>query len=373
MAGGIDVHAAGPRRAARAGAERRPAARRASARLARRLGPGADGRPRAGVFGGMELAPGEGLALINSSAFGTGLGRAGAGRRRPAAWTPRTWPRRSAWRASPPTSTCCIAAIERARPDPVLARTLARFRELLEGSYLWEEGAARNLQDPLTYRSTAPIQAAARRARRPRARRSWRSSSTRRRATRWSRWRTGRSSRRAALRGRRALGRARLRPHRAGDDARSGLRAQRQAAGHALVRAARPGCSSQGGPDLGLSILAITAQSLAAEVEHARPAGLVHSSTSTARRGGHRGPCVAPASLRAPAGGAGRRWATGSWPSSCSCPRRPWTCAASIAARARHAAAHERAPAGRADDEGRRHAAGGREPRERAHPRGAIA
>ena len=55
-------------------------------------------------------------------------------------------------------------AIERARPDPVLAATLARFRELLEGSYLWAEGAARNLQDPLNFRSTAPVQAAARRA-----------------------------------------------------------------------------------------------------------------------------------------------------------------------------------------------------------------
>jgi histidine ammonia-lyase len=55
-------------------------------------------------------------------------------------------------------------AIERARPDPVLARTLARLRELLQGSYLWAEGAQRNLQDPLNYRSTAPVQAAARRA-----------------------------------------------------------------------------------------------------------------------------------------------------------------------------------------------------------------
>jgi histidine ammonia-lyase len=55
-------------------------------------------------------------------------------------------------------------SIERARPDAVLARTLARFRELLEGSYLWADGAARNLQDPLSFRSTAPVQTAARRA-----------------------------------------------------------------------------------------------------------------------------------------------------------------------------------------------------------------
>ena len=55
-------------------------------------------------------------------------------------------------------------AIERFRPDPALARTLSRLREMLTGSYLWEEDVARNLQDPLTYRSTAPIQATARRA-----------------------------------------------------------------------------------------------------------------------------------------------------------------------------------------------------------------
>ena len=40
----------------------------------------------------------------------------------------------------------------------------ARWRasvSLLGGSYLWQEGAARNLQDPLTYRSAAAVQAAA--------------------------------------------------------------------------------------------------------------------------------------------------------------------------------------------------------------------
>jgi histidine ammonia-lyase len=55
-------------------------------------------------------------------------------------------------------------AVEQARPDPDLAAALVRLRALLDGSFLWAEGAARNLQDPLTYRSTAPIQATARRA-----------------------------------------------------------------------------------------------------------------------------------------------------------------------------------------------------------------
>jgi histidine ammonia-lyase len=115
------------------------------------------------VFAGMDLVQGEGLALINSSAFGTGsaaLALADAGR---------------LVNSADAAAALCLEgfaanvsvlhpAIERARPDPVLARTLARLRELLSGSYLWDEGAARNLQDPLNFRSTAPVQAAARRA-----------------------------------------------------------------------------------------------------------------------------------------------------------------------------------------------------------------
>ena len=117
----------------------------------------------AGVFDGVELVAGEGLALINSSAFGTGLGAL------------------ALWDAARLVDAADVAgalslegfaanpailhpAVERARPDPILARTLARLRELLDGSFLWREGAARNLQDPLTYRSTAPLQAVAHRA-----------------------------------------------------------------------------------------------------------------------------------------------------------------------------------------------------------------
>jgi histidine ammonia-lyase len=116
----------------------------------------------AAVFGGVDLLPGEGLALINSSAFGTGsaaLALADAVRLTDAADVAGAL----ALEGFSANLAVLHPAIERARPDPVLARTLARFRGLLEGSFLWEEGAARNLQDPLTYRSTAPIQATARR------------------------------------------------------------------------------------------------------------------------------------------------------------------------------------------------------------------
>jgi histidine ammonia-lyase len=115
------------------------------------------------VFRGMELAPGEGLALINSGAFGTGL----------AALAVADATRLSD--AADVAAALCLEgfganlsvlhpAIESARRDPVLTATLRRLRDLLEGSYLWQEGAARNLQDPLTFRGTAPIQATARRA-----------------------------------------------------------------------------------------------------------------------------------------------------------------------------------------------------------------
>jgi histidine ammonia-lyase len=117
----------------------------------------------AGVFTGEELVQGEGLALINTSAFGTGsaaLALADAGRLLGAADVAAAL----ALEGFAANLSVLHPAIERARPDPVLAGTLARFRRLLEGSYLWTEGAARNLQDPLNFRSAAPVQAAARRA-----------------------------------------------------------------------------------------------------------------------------------------------------------------------------------------------------------------
>jgi histidine ammonia-lyase len=112
-----------------------------------------------GVFADFDLAPGEGLALINSSAFGTALAAlalADATRLVDAADVAGALAMEG-FAANPSVLHC---AVEQARPDAVLARTLAHFRELLEGSFLWGRGAARNLQDPLTYRSTPAIQAA---------------------------------------------------------------------------------------------------------------------------------------------------------------------------------------------------------------------
>ncbi len=49
-----------------------------------------------------------------------------------------------------------------ARPYRGLVDTLARLRRLLEGSYLWEPEAPRNLQDPLSFRCIPQVHGAAR-------------------------------------------------------------------------------------------------------------------------------------------------------------------------------------------------------------------
>jgi histidine ammonia-lyase len=114
-----------------------------------------------GVLAGVELAPGEGLAVLNTSAFGTGLAALAlhdAARLLDAADVAGAL----ALEGFAANLSVLDPALEQARPDPALGRALARFRMLLDGSYLWREGAARNLQDPLSFRSTVAVQAAAR-------------------------------------------------------------------------------------------------------------------------------------------------------------------------------------------------------------------
>jgi histidine ammonia-lyase len=53
-------------------------------------------------------------------------------------------------------------AIGQARPYAGLKTSLERMRTLLGGSRLWEPGAPRNLQDPLTFRTVAVVHGAAR-------------------------------------------------------------------------------------------------------------------------------------------------------------------------------------------------------------------
>jgi len=125
------------------------------------LGPMADLAHGLLTRSGFELAENEGLALVSSNAFTT-------------AWACLALADAHALmdtldvagaldlEAFGANLTCLHPVIEQTRPYPGLAQTLHRLRELLEGSYLWQPGAARFLQDPLTFRCLPQIHGAAR-------------------------------------------------------------------------------------------------------------------------------------------------------------------------------------------------------------------
>jgi histidine ammonia-lyase len=114
-----------------------------------------------GLFRGMALEAGEGTAILDNNAFSTGwatlavadvatlldtMDVAGALSLEGLAANP----------------TMLHAAIGEVRPYPGLRRTLTRFRELLDGSAIWDPGVPLNLQDPLTFRNLPQIQGACR-------------------------------------------------------------------------------------------------------------------------------------------------------------------------------------------------------------------
>jgi len=116
-----------------------------------------------GVIGEMDLHAGEGLALLNNSAFGTAtaaLALHDAERLLDAADVAGAL----ALEGFGANLSVLHPGVEDARPHATFAATLERTRALLAGSYLWEDGAARNLQDPLTFRSTVAVQAVGREA-----------------------------------------------------------------------------------------------------------------------------------------------------------------------------------------------------------------
>ncbi len=103
----------------------------------------------------------EGLALINNNAFSTGWAALAAlaaeqllGEADVAAALDL-----EAFAANPSPLDPVVAEI---RPHPGLVATIRRLRALLAGSSLFEPGNARNLQDPLTFRSIPQILGAAR-------------------------------------------------------------------------------------------------------------------------------------------------------------------------------------------------------------------
>jgi histidine ammonia-lyase len=114
-----------------------------------------------GVLGDFELAAGEALALVNNNSFGTGfstLALADADRLLDALEAAAALD----LEAFAANLSIVHPAVAETRPYPGLARTLTRLRALLEGSFLWADGAARNLQDPLTFRGIPQVLGAAR-------------------------------------------------------------------------------------------------------------------------------------------------------------------------------------------------------------------
>jgi histidine ammonia-lyase len=125
------------------------------------LGPMADLAYGLITRSGFEVAENEGLALVSSNAFTT-------------AWACMATVDAEALlsvfdvagaldlEAFGANLSCLHPVIEQTRPFPGLATTLHQLRLLLAGSYLWQPGAARFLQDPLTFRCIPQIHGAAR-------------------------------------------------------------------------------------------------------------------------------------------------------------------------------------------------------------------
>ena len=125
------------------------------------LGPMADLAHGLITRSGFEVAENEGLALVSSNAFTT-------------AWACLATADAEALlavfdvagaldlEAFGANLACLHPVIEQTRPFPGLAATLHQLRLLLAGSYLWQPGAARFLQDPLTFRCIPHIHGAAR-------------------------------------------------------------------------------------------------------------------------------------------------------------------------------------------------------------------
>ena len=112
---------------------------------------GANADVAATLFAEQRLAAGEALALLNHNALSTGLAAL------------------AIWDTTRLAETLAVAgalslegfaanlsvihpAVAASRPYPGIQQSVAQLRALLDGSYLWRTGAARNLQDPLSFR-----------------------------------------------------------------------------------------------------------------------------------------------------------------------------------------------------------------------------
>ena len=114
-----------------------------------------------GLFADVPLAPKEGVALLNSGAFSTSLAALALS---DATHLADALDVAGALdlEAFAANLTILHPRVAETRPYPGLVATVERLRRILAGSYLWEEGTARNLQDPLTFRCIAHLHGALR-------------------------------------------------------------------------------------------------------------------------------------------------------------------------------------------------------------------
>lgn len=113
------------------------------------------------ILGDFQVAAGEGLALLNNNAFSTGLAALAVA---DCQQLLDTLDLAGALDLEAFAANLSILhpAVAETRPHRGLKAVLARLASLLDGSYLWEEGAGRNLQDPLCFRCLPPVHGAAR-------------------------------------------------------------------------------------------------------------------------------------------------------------------------------------------------------------------
>lgn len=122
---------------------------------------GANADLAAEVFDGIKLEAGEGLALLNHSAVSTAMAALAVIDLDHLLGVANVVAALSL-EGFGANLSILHAAVGKRRPYPGLVRTLDELRSLLEGSYLWKAGAARNLQDPLTFRDIPQVHGALR-------------------------------------------------------------------------------------------------------------------------------------------------------------------------------------------------------------------
>lgn len=114
-----------------------------------------------GLLDGFQPAAKEGLALLNSNSFSTAIATLAVSDTRRLLDTLDVAGALDL-EAFAANLTILNPRIGEVRPYPGLRETIERLRALLADSYLWDEGAARNLQDPLTFRCVPQVHGAGR-------------------------------------------------------------------------------------------------------------------------------------------------------------------------------------------------------------------